>query len=108
MNDRKKSVFIKGVSLKKPGADVPDFIKFKMTIELSALKRWLAEQKAAGKILTESRDDGKQFINIDVNEPWPDSDYPDSFNLVLNEWTPSKTNGATPPGAAPEFSIFED
>ena len=87
---------------------MPDFIKFKMTIELSALKKWLAEQKAAGKILTDNRDDGKQYINIDVKEPWPDSDYPDNFNLVLNDWVPAKTNGATPPASSPEFSIFED
>ena len=97
------------MSLKKPAANVPDFIKFKMTIELSELKKWLAEQKQAGKILTETRDDGKQWINIDVKEPWPDSDYPDSYNLVLNDWVPNQTNGATPPPAAsPEFSIFED
>ena len=108
MNDRKRDTFIKGVSLKKPADNVPDFIKFKMTIELSALKKWLAEQKAAGKILTENRDDGKQYINIDVKEPWPDSDYPDSYNLVLNDWVPTKTNGITPPASSPEFSIFED
>ena len=109
MNDRKKDIYVKGVSLKKTAPDVPDFIKFKMTIELSALKKWLAEQKQAGKILTETRDDGKQWINIDVKEPWPDSDYPDSYNLVLNDWVPNQTNGATPPPAAsPEFSIFED
>lgn len=109
MNDRKKDIYIKGVSLKKPAAHVPDFVKFKMTIELSALKKWLAEQKAAGKILTDNRDDGRQYINIDVKEPWPDSDYPDSYNLVLNDWVKPETNGATPPpSASPEFSIFED
>lgn len=48
MNDRKKDIYIKGVSLKKPAAHVPDFVKFKMTLELTALKKWLEEQDADG------------------------------------------------------------
>ena len=108
MNDRKKDIYVKGVKLEKPAAHVPDFIKFKMSLELTALKKWLEEQDAAGNI-KEKDGQGRRYINIDVKEPWPDSDYPDSYNLVLNDWVKPETNGATPPPAAsPEFSIFED
>jgi hypothetical protein len=108
MNDRPKDIYIKGVSLKKPAPTAPDFVKFKMSIELGALKQWLAEQKAAGNILTESNPNGKQWINIDVKEPWPNSDYPDSYNLVLNQYVPPKTNGQTNSAVSPEFTIFGD
>lgn len=107
MNDRKKDIYVKGVKLKKPAANVPDFVKFKMSFELTALKLWLAEQDAAGNI-KEKDEQGKRYVNIDVKEPWPDSDYPDNYNLVLNVWVKPETNGATPPASSPEFSIFED
>lgn len=93
-----KKVYVKGMNLKPPKKGRGAFVKFEVGINLEKFRTWLEEQLANGNIK-----DRNGWVNIDVCDPWEPGD---SYNITLNNWTPSQTNGATPP--TPPMPAFDD
>lgn len=87
--EKQKKIYIGGLSLKKPHANAPDFVRFKGSINLPKLREFLQEQKQAGNI------DG-DWVNFDVGDPWDDDD---RYNITLDTWKPN--------GAAKQEESFE-
>jgi hypothetical protein len=87
--EKQKKIYFGGLSLKKPHANAPDFVRFKGSINLPKLREFLKEQKEAGNI------DG-DWVNFDVGDPWDDDD---RYNITLDTWKPN--------GAAKKEESFE-
>lgn len=87
--EKQKKIYFGGLSLKKPHANAPDFVRFKGSINLPKLREFLKEQKEAGNI------DG-DWVNFDVGDPWDDDD---RYNITLDTWKPN--------GAAKQEESFE-
>ena len=60
--EKQKKIYVKGLSLKKPHPNAPDFVRFKGSINLPKLREWLKEQKATGNIEGD-------WVNFDVADP---------------------------------------
>ena len=82
--EKQKKVYVKGLSLKKPHPNAPDFVKFKGSINLPKLREWLKEQKEAGNIEGD-------WGNFDVADPWEDDD---RYNITL--WKPEGKKAVMP------------
>ena len=84
--EKQKKIYFGGLSLKKPHANAPDFVRFKGSINLPKLREFLKAQKEAGNI-----DQDPVWINFDVSDPFDVND--DRYNVTLDTWKP---NGAAP------------
>jgi hypothetical protein len=87
--EKQKKIYFGGLSLKKPHANAPDFVRFKGSINLPKLREFLKEQKEAGNITGD-------WVNFDVGDPWDDDD---RYNITLDTWKPN--------GAAKKEESFE-
>jgi len=81
-----KKIYVKGLSLKKPHPNAPDFVRFKGSINLPKLREWLKEQKEAGNI-------SGDWVNFDVADPWEDDD---RYNISLDTWKPPTKKAVMP------------
>ncbi|MCH1602116.1 MAG: hypothetical protein L7S57_04650 [Luminiphilus sp.] len=84
--EKQKKVYVKGLSLKKPHPNAPDFVKFKGSINLPKLREWLKEQKETGNIEGD-------WVNFDVADPWEDDD---RYNISLDTWKPEGKKAVMP------------
>ena len=87
--EKQKKVYVKGLSLKKPHPNAPDFVRFKGSINLPKLREFLKEQKEAGNI-----DADPVWINFDVSDPFDAAD--DRYNISLDLWKPEGKKAVMP------------
>ena len=81
-----KKIYVKGLSLKKPHPNAPDFVRFKGSINLPKLREWLKEQKEAGNIEGD-------WVNFDVHDGWQGDD---RCNITLDTWKPESKKAVMP------------
>jgi len=84
--EKEKKIYVKGLSLKKPHPNAPDFVRFKGSINLPKLREWLKEQKEAGNIEGD-------WINLNIADPWEDDD---RYNITLDTWKPESKKAVMP------------
>ena len=85
--EKQKKIYVKGLSLKKPHPNAPDFVRFAGSINLPKLREFLKEQKEAGNIEGD-------WVNFDVADPWEDDD---RYNISLNIWKKPEDKKAVMP-----------
>lgn len=85
--EKQKKVYVKGLSLKKPHPNAPDFVRFKGSINLPKLREFLKEQKEAGNIEGD-------WVNFDVADPFDADD--DRYNISLDTWKPEGKKAVMP------------